>query len=229
MIPLGVVSHVDPNLKDATGYNVDLGYRGTVKNILNFDFSLFYMAYNNRIGLELKPDGSGGFYTYRTNIANSIHKGLEGYGEFNISKLFSSPLRSKLSLFNSIMLLNAEYKNGPFKGKTVEYAPSVINRVGLTWSYKIFSTTLQHSYQGSAFGDADNTIVPCTNGVVGKIPAYAVIDWSTTFSWKKISLKTGVNNLTNSKYFSYRTDEYPGPGIIPAIGRSIYLGVTARF
>jgi hypothetical protein len=34
---------------------------------------------------------------------------------------------------------------------------------------------------------------------------------------------------TNAKYFTTRTDEYPGPGIIPAIGRSIYVGFGAKF
>jgi Fe(3+) dicitrate transport protein len=34
----------DPNLKDASGYNADLGYRGTFKNYLNFDFSFFILV-----------------------------------------------------------------------------------------------------------------------------------------------------------------------------------------
>src|SRR5581483_6631984 len=46
--PIGVTSKIDPNMKDANGYNSDLGYRGTIKNYLNFDIGVFYMAYNNR-------------------------------------------------------------------------------------------------------------------------------------------------------------------------------------
>ncbi|MFR1446038.1 TonB-dependent receptor domain-containing protein, partial [Acinetobacter baumannii] len=37
---------VDPDLKDARGYNIDLGYRGKVKNFLQFDVSGFYLQYD---------------------------------------------------------------------------------------------------------------------------------------------------------------------------------------
>jgi Fe(3+) dicitrate transport protein len=38
---------VDQNLKDAKGYNLDLGYRRKLKNYLQFDVSSFYLQYNN--------------------------------------------------------------------------------------------------------------------------------------------------------------------------------------
>ena len=36
---------IDPNLKDARGYNFDIGYRGKLKNIVKFDVSVFYLQY----------------------------------------------------------------------------------------------------------------------------------------------------------------------------------------
>jgi Fe(3+) dicitrate transport protein len=38
----------------------------------------------------------------------------------------------------------------------------------------------------------------------------------------------GINNLTDAKYFTMRTDEYPGPGIIPSIGRMVYFGISEK-
>jgi len=35
--------------------------------------------------------------------------------------------------------------------------------------------------------------------------------------------------MAGASYFTRRTDEYPGPGIIPSIGRSFYIGFTAKF
>ena len=65
---------------------------------------------------------------------------------------------------------------------------------------------------------------------MGVIPAYTVIDWSASCKFKNnYNIKFGVNNLADNKYFTKRTDEYPGPGIIPAIGRSFYLGFGAHF
>ena len=37
---------IDQDLKDAKGFNFDIGYRGKVKNYLQFDLSGFYLQYN---------------------------------------------------------------------------------------------------------------------------------------------------------------------------------------
>ena len=227
--PFGVTSKIDPNLKDSKGYNSDLGYRGTIKNYLNFDISGFYMAYNNRIGVTLESDPiSGDLYSIRKNIANSVHKGVESYVEFNFIKYFNPNSTFGLSVFDSYSYIDARYTNGEFKGKRVETATKYINRIGLNFSARNFSTTFQINQVGDAFGDASNTMTS-DNPVAGYIPAYQVIDWSTTYQYQNFAIKLGCNNLTNKDYFTRRTDEYPGPGIIPAIGRSLYIGFNAKF
>jgi Fe(3+) dicitrate transport protein len=227
--PFGVTSKIDPNLKDSKGYNSDLGYRGTIKNYLNFDISGFYMAYNNRIGVTLESDPvTGDLYSIRKNIANSVHKGIESYVEFNFIKYFNPNSTFGLSIFDSYSYIDARYTNGEFKGKRVETATKYINRIGLNFSARNFSTTFQINQVGDAFGDASNAVTS-DNPVAGYIPAYQVIDWSTTYQYQNFAIKLGCNNLTNKDYFTRRTDEYPGPGIIPAIGRSLYIGFNAKF
>ena len=227
--PFGVTSKIDPNLKDSKGYNSDLGYRGTIKNYLNFDISGFYMAYNNRIGVTLESDPvTGDLYSIRKNIANSVHKGIESYVEFNFIKYFNPNSTFGLSVFDSYSYIDARYTNGEFKGKRVETATKYINRIGLNFSARNFSTTFQINQVGDAFGDASNAVTS-DNPVAGYIPAYQVIDWSTTYQYQNFAIKLGCNNLTNKDYFTRRTDEYPGPGIIPAIGRSLYIGFNAKF
>ncbi|MBC7686921.1 MAG: TonB-dependent receptor [Aquabacterium sp.] len=227
--PFGITSRVDPDLKDAYGFNTDLGYRGTIKNFLNFDIGVFYMAYNNRIGvLVVKDPVTGNDYSVRKNIANSVHKGIESYVEFNLLKYLNAKSVYGLSVFNSFAYINAKYTTGEFKGKRVEAAAKTINRLGLIFSNKHLSTTFQANYVGDAFGDASNVKIS-PDPVAGYIPAYTVLDWSATYKYKNFAFKTGVNNLTDNAYFTRRTDEYPGPGIIPSIGRSFYLGVSAIF
>jgi Fe(3+) dicitrate transport protein len=54
-------------LKDASGFNADLGFRGNF-NYLNFDFSLFYLSYNNRIGgvtQFVNNDPSQGYFSFQ--------------------------------------------------------------------------------------------------------------------------------------------------------------------
>ncbi len=229
MEPFGVTSKIDPNLKDAYGFNSDFGYRGTLKNYLNFDVSLFYLAYNNRIGVVVKTDTSSGTeYSYRTNFANSVHKGLEAYVEFNILKYLNQHSKQGLSVFNSFAYIDARYTSGEYKGNRVEAAAKEIERVGLNYNNKKFSSTFQLNYVGDAFGDATNVKVSA-DPIAGYIPAYTVLDFSATYKINNYSLKGGVNNLADQSYFTRRTDEYPGPGIIPAVGRSFYLGFTAKF
>lgn len=227
--PFGVAAKIDPDLKDASGFNSDLGYRGTIKNYLNFDIGLFYIAYNKRIGEKVITDPLTGEETaYRTNIGNSVHKGIESYVEFNLLKYLNQKSRYGLSVFNSFAYIDAKYTSGEFKGNRVETANKIINRAGLIFSTKAFSSTFQASYTGDAYGDATNVKLS-ENPVAGYIPAYTVLDFSATYKIKNFAIKAGINNIADKSYFTRRTDEYPGPGIIPAVGRSIYAGFSARF
>jgi len=222
--PYAVASRIDPGMKDASGYNADLGWRGTFGRYLNFDVNAFLLFYKNRIGLIQLTDQNGNPYTYRTNVANSLHKGLESYVEFTPTKIAGQrSSRGNISVFSSFAYIDAKYSSGPFKGNQVEYAPRTILRCGITYSYKVFSTTFLFSHTSGSFADASNT-VSSADAIVGWVPSYTVLDWSTTLHLKdNWNVKLGLNNLANQKYFTLRTDEYPGPGIIPAMDRSWYV------
>ena len=227
--PFGVTSKIDPNLKDANGFNTDLGYRGTIKNFLNFDIGGFYMVYNNRIGVLVQTDPvTSAQYSIRKNIANSVHKGIESYIEFNLLKYLNTRSKYGLSIFNSFAYIDAKYTSGEFKGKRVEAAAKTINRIGLIFNSTNFSTTFQVNSVGDAYGDASN-VKTSDDPIAGYIPAYTVLDLSATYRIKNYSVKLGSNNLADKSYFTRRTDEYPGPGIIPSTGRSFYVGLTAKF
>lgn len=229
LTPFGTIATVDPNLKDSKGFNTDVGFRGSIKNFLNFDIGGFYLQYDDRVGIIEKTDALGNQFPYRTNVANSIHKGFESYIEFNPIKAFTGYRKWSVSFFNSMGLINAQYVSGEFKGNAVEYAPRYINRFGTNVVIGKFSTTLLLSATGKSYGDAGNSVIPSADAVAGIIPAYSVIDWSNTLKIKNYALKFGLNNLADKRYFTKRTDEYPGPGIIPSIGRSFYVGFAAKF
>jgi len=227
--PFGVTAKIDPDLKDAHGFNSDLGYRSTVKNYLNVDVSLFFLEYNNRIGEVLRTNPvTGEEFAYRTNVARSEHKGAETYIEFNLLKYVKPQSNRGLSIFNSLAYIEAKYTSGEFKGNRVEAAAKVIERVGVIYSNKHLSSTFQLNYVGDAFGDATNVKIS-DNPIAGYIPAYTVLDFSATYKINNYAIKCGVNNLADKAYFTRRTDEYPGPGIIPAVGRSFYVGLAAKF
>ena len=230
--PFGVTSKIDPNLKDSNGYNADLGYRGAIGEWLNFDVGGFFLKYNRRIGtVALVDPSTGNDYSLRTNVADSEHKGAETYVEISPLKIAQTGSRHRLSVFNSFAYVDARYVSGEFKNKRVEYAPKSIERVGLTYGYGSFSVTGQYSYTSASFGEANNITTPSNdNPLQGLVPSYSVWDVSGTYHFpRNLDLKAGINNLTDTKYFTRRTDEYPGPGIIPSIGRSVYVTVAAKF
>ncbi len=236
---------IDQDLEDAKGYNADLGFRGKIKNYLFFDGGIYYLKYNNRIGtiVQQRPDGS--FYNYRTNVGNSSSKGFEGMVEFSPVKAFSK-INSKidLSMFVSYSYTDAQYGNFKvitknssnqlvetnLKNKKVENAPENILRTGITASYNNLSLTGQLSYVDDSYADANNTTAATANAQNGLIPAYSVVDLTAVYKFSaRLNIKAGINNLWNEKYFTRRAGGYPGPGALPADGRTWFVSVAAKF
>lgn len=233
--PAATTNIIDPNLSDAKGYNIDLGYRGKVKEFLQFDVSGFYLRYNNRIGNVPPPPNlpqNAGLYV--TNVGNSVSKGFEGYVEFNPVRAFVKNYTSAdVIIFGSYSYTDARYKNhkdGNVDGKKIENAPQDIFRGGVTAGYKGFLLTGQISYVGETFSDAANTPKPTANWQNGLIPSYTVTDLTASYKLPKgFNLKAGINNLTDARYFTRRAGGYPGPGVLPADGRTFFVSVGARF
>lgn len=223
---------IDNNLKDAKGYNIDFGYRGKIKDFLQFDISSFYLQYNNRIGTV----SVAGTPSYRlvTNVGNSTSKGIESYVEFNVARLISKNKNTDLIIFGSYGYTDAKYsenhKEANTKGNRVENAPMNIFRGGVTTGYKSFLLTGQLSHVGETFSDANNTLIPTPNAQNGLIPSYTVIDLTATYKFSKAyNIKAGINNLSDTRYFTRRAGGYPGPGALPADGRTFFISVGAKF
>ena len=244
LLPPATTDVIDPNLTDAQGFNFDLGYRGEISNYLTFDVDYFYLDYANRVGTISQTNSEGKIYQYRTNLGHSVSKGAEAYIEFspttawlkhqrwgNIS-IFASvaAIRARYLDFKTTSVVNGKIMDGNLAGKHVENAPDKINRYGITYSKKGLSVSWQISDISQAFADASNSVTPNAAATTGLIPAYQVQDISGSYKFKKYAqLKFGVNNLTDARYFTRRSGGYPGPGILPADGRTWYVGLNVRF
>ena len=223
---------VDENLKDSKGYNIDLGYRGKVSNYLQFDVSFFYLQYNNRIG-AVTTTGSPSNRLI-TNVGNSTSKGIESFVEWNIVKTFKQNTAYDVSLFITYAFNNATYssnfKDANTKGKKLENAPSHIFRSGISLGKKNILLTTQINYVGQTFSDGNNTVIPSAISNTGLIPAYIVADVTVTYKVKSnVTVKAGVNNIANTNYFTRRAGGYPGPGALPADGRTGFFSVGFKF
>ena len=222
---------VDPELKDAKGYNLDFGYRGKVKNYLQFDLSGYYLQYNNRVGTIIVTGTSNRLIT---NVGASTSKGIESYVEFNPIRAFSNSAHTDLILFSSYAFTNASYsgdhKDANTKGKKVENAPENIFRGGISLGYKSILFTTQLSYVSATFSDANNTLIASANGNNGLIPSYSITDMTATYKFsKQFNIRAGINNVFDKRYFTRRAGGYPGPGALPADGQTFFLSIGAKF
>lgn len=218
---------VDENIKDESGYNFDLGFRGSGSpNKYNFDLSFFYLRYNDRIGAILQVDPENfRIYRYRTNIADAYSMGLEAFGEVNLKETFIKSLPIDVNVFANFSVINAKYLKSSersVEGNQVELVPPFSLRPGLTLGKDHWKLTYQYAYVQEHYTDASNAVQTAT-AVEGIIPSYSVMDISAFYRWKRYKVEGSINNLTNNMYFTRRAAGYPGPGIIPSDGRSFFL------
>ena len=234
LIPTSLYEKVDPNISDSKGYNAEIGVRGSWK-FLRWDVSAFLLQYNNRFGTLSRTDDQGQFYTYRTNIGNSLNKGIEVFveGDWMLGSKWG------LSVFTSTAFMHARYTsaklklgntNVDVKGNKVESAPDVIMRNGVTLRYARASLSFLYSYTSETFADALNTVKPpAATGAVGLVPSYGLLDINSSVRISKnLECRININNITNKQYFTKRPSFYPGPGIWPSEGRSLGGSVIIR-
>ena len=87
----------------------------------------------------------------------------------------------------------------------------------------------QWSYVSATFADALNTTTPNATGAVGPVPSYALTDLSGAVSISaRLRATAGINNVFHRQYFTKRPQFYPGPGVWPSDGRSVYLGIEVN-
>jgi len=235
--PADQLGIIDPDLKDSRGYNIDFGYRGQLQHLLKYDLDAFYVYYGNRVGTQTKVNSSNQTYLYATNIGDAVAKGIEAYASVSLIKGFNETSSSDLQLFNSFSYDHVRYISGivtqgntnvNIKGNYVEGTPEWINRAGLSFLNKNLTTTLQFSYVGMNYSDANNTQFNVI-GASGKVPAYYVFDWSFNYNFfKNYHFTANVNNILNEKYFTRRINMYPGPGILPADGTTFNIGLGLK-
>lgn len=223
---------VDPNLKDERGFSADAGFRGSVGKLISWDVSLFLLAYSDRIGLVLSKDSlTSQTYLLRTNIADSRNYGLESFIEADILQVLRQADRAaSLSVFLNASVMDAEYHNSSeaaFDGKKVELVPPILIRTGVTYKRNGLRLNAQFSHTAKHFTDATNADATPT-AVFGEIPSYYVVDVAADYAWKRFTVATGVNNATDNAYFTRRASGYPGPGIIPSVGRNVYVTVGVK-
>jgi Fe(3+) dicitrate transport protein len=222
---------VDTLIKDESGYSFDLGIRRRNFSPFFIEASLFYILYDNRIG-EVIDDG----LRVRTNIGSARIFGTEIFFEIDVLAALKKNSQHKVSAFVNGSLNYGVYTKindralvGVRTGNKLEDLPDYNIKSGVSYGYRNFSTSLQATFVGEQYSDAANT-EDSFKGVFGLIPAYTVFDFSAKYKFSdRIILATSINNLLDRSYFTRRAVAYPGPGIIPALGRTWNFTLITKF
>jgi Fe(3+) dicitrate transport protein len=223
---------IDPNMKDEKGYSLDAGLRSHQTEFMNFDLSVFYLNYNNRIGEVQFYDQSNRILRRRGNIGQAVIMGVESYGEADLLH-YLLPKVPGLSgvVFGNLALIRSEYRASELagvRGREVEFVPKVNLKSGGRVGYREWRVSFQYTYLSDQFTEATNAVDGGVAGVVGLIPSYAIMDASVSWDYRRLRLEGSVNNLANRVYFTRRATGYPGPGILPSDGRGYFLTVQLK-
>ncbi|MGS0524692.1 TonB-dependent receptor family protein [Zobellia nedashkovskayae] len=230
---------VDPNISDEDGFTADFGARGRFKDILSYDVSIYGLYYDNRLGEILKEEtqvnaageevSTGRLLRARGNIGTAFIYGLESFANWSIKEtLFPQSEKVKLNYFANLAITKSEYlssERNNVEGNEVEFIPKVNLKTGLNFGYDNLLGSLQYTYFADQFTDATNApqdVNDNQRGIEGVIPAYDILDFSLSYTYKKWKLEAGINNLLDNSYFTRRATGYPGPGIIPSEPRTFY-------
>lgn len=220
---------VDPNIKDEKGFSADIGGRGHIGEIFQYDATLFGLLYNARIGEVWKPNS---LIKLRTNVGKAWISGLESYMELKLLRALG--LRNSAwaaNVYSNIALIQSRYMESPYtnvKGKEVEFIPSLNAKTGVQGIYRNWKISLQMAYLASQYTDAQNSDAADPTATVGLLPDYTVFDLSLSWRYRWLIAEASCNNLTNRMYATRRASGYPGPGLLPADGRSFFLTLGLR-
>ena len=219
---------ISEDITDEKGYTIDAGLRGNYKNYFSYDANVFGVFYNDRINIYTRADGKA----ERDNIGDARILGIESLIDFNMKKFFKMNSNYVFNYFINSSFITSEYTSSDINsvvGNEVEFIPNINIKTGIRFGYQNFLSSLQYSYLSSQFSDATNAIGGSISGVTGEIPAYSILDFSTSYTYKFAKIEAGINNLLDTSYFTRRATGYPGPGIIPSAPRNWYAGLELKF
>ena len=233
LTPTGTSDVIDPNLKDAQGYNLDAFIRGKILNgRLHYQLGAYYTLYGNKIGSYVDANGVRNV----TNIGDALSKGVETLLDYTFTQ---SQQQWSVNAWTALSWMNVTYTswNDPTlteenqqKGNRVENAPRYIHRAGLNIGYHQLSLQINGNWISEVYTDALNTDLPNSAATKGKLAAYKVMDASLKYNFtKNVQGLLNVNNFLNEQYATRRSGGYPGPGILPGTPRSVTFTLGINF
>jgi Fe(3+) dicitrate transport protein len=210
----GVINQSNPNytvtgdIKPSYNYFYEAGLRGETSK-LSWDGSAFVIHRQNILST------SGNVVS---NASSVRYHGVES--SFTLKDAFNSKNVNEVDLYVNGIYNNAEFQRGTLKGETPAYVPALILKYGLIYRRqdKIKASFLANWVREHFADDA--------HSANREIPSYSVYDLLGEYNFtKSFSVNGAINNILDNEYYA----RVNTTGILPAMGRNYYAGVTYRF
>ncbi len=218
-VPLSTGDLISTDIDEADSYSYEIGVRGSPLPALNFDASWFYYDFDNqfgRVGPVIQNTGRGRY----SGVDLAFEADLLGAAD----EAFGAGMNGsfgKFSLYSNVSLLEAEFTEGSLDGKTPQYAPDYLLRVGAIYEFpKYAKLALLGTFVDEHFADDGNSAERF-------IPSYTVWDLTSEVQLygDTVGVVAGIQNLFDEKYYS----RIRSNGIDPASPRNFYAGLVVRF
>ncbi len=199
---------VNGDIKPSYNYFYEAGLRGENPGY-SWDTSAFVIHRQNITGT------SG---TVLSNASSARYHGAEA--SFTLKDILSSKNVNEVDLYTNGIYNNAEFRKGALKGETPAYVPAAILKYGFIYRRQ---DKIKASFMGNWVREhyADDA-----HSANRKIPSYSVYDLLAEYSFSKsLSVNGALNNIFDNEYYTRVNNN----GILPAMGRNYYAGVTYRF
>lgn len=244
-IPANPNVFVPNNLQPSIAWNYEGGFRGNPRPWLAWQSSYFVLNFYNQIG-SVNPTPSTTIIQTIGNsstigwdnmlqldvmgLADEVRKTpstLKQTGPGDIKQGGTANIHSLVDTYGSLLftagytLQQGTYTSGQFQGKTPQYTPDYLLRLGALYNWRDrVKLGLLTTFSAAAYANDNNTQQYL-------MPAYNVWDFTYEVNLLKdrLSVIGGINNLFDLKY----TTRITNTGIDPAMPRNWYAGVQLKF
>jgi Fe(3+) dicitrate transport protein len=217
--PIG--GSINGDIQPAVSWTYETGYRGTHRDWLTYDTSLFFIDLDDKYGVV------GGNIQ---NVGRSLNYGWDAALDFDPVRFYDDLNQSdvadrfgSVSLYGNVSLLEAEIDGGTADGNRPQYAPDYIVRAGAIYRFRDrVKVGLLSTFVGQHFAKDVNVNA-------STIPAYMVWDLTAEAKVYKdyVSLVGGVKNLLDEDYY---TRIRGATNLIdPSYGRNFYAGIRLEY
>lgn len=214
---------LNTDLRQQTGIQYEAGVKHQLNDQVNVNLTSYLIDINDEI--YYNPTGGNFGWGANENYDKTRRTGFEAGTNVYLLKIFPDVLPlNKLDLYTNYTYENPRFQKGPYDGKVIPMVPRHQLSVGLVAGFaKYYQLSLTDYFVGSQFvgSDTSNSLTP--------LKPYSLLDAKLSFRKDNLEIFGEVNNMLNTKYYSYVTSWTTTKYYYPAPERNFNVGLSMKF